>query len=134
MIKRILIIVIAVFSASYIAAEGVYSGGDIARSGELISIIGDIVEIDDELYISSDSGKYQLHFGPEEYAISIGFEKEDGYSASISGYHLDNHISPMDIVVGDKIYRFWDEARRPLWSGKRYTKGEGEHDDHDEHE
>lgn len=131
MIRKGILTLLFIIVGFYITAQD-YTGREIVGGGAITTIEGLLEDIDDELYITVEGIQYQIHLGPEDYIESIGFKKESGITAIVKGFLLGGHIAPIDIIILDKTYQFWDLSGAPMWRGKSYTSSNGD-EDHDEH-
>ncbi len=115
--KGIILLSILVITSLSVFAEDL-TGSDIAERGQIIDLEGELIKIDEELFIKSNGVLYQLHMGPEFYSLEIGFNKENTKQAIVEGYIIGSDIAPIKIDIEHHSYKFRDINGRPMWSGR----------------
>lgn len=120
--KILIIILFMGFTIFYAGAEGL-TGREIVDSGKVREISGELKYLDNELYVQTEDLLYQIHLGPEEYAVEIGFNKEIKSYVLLKTYASGTDIAPITITHDNKIYSFWDTNGKPMWRDRSYTGG-----------
>ncbi len=120
--KKLISILFMGFTMLFAGAEGL-TGREIVDKGNVSEISGELKYLDNELYVQTEDVLYQIHLGPVEYAIEIGFHKEIKGSVLLKTYVSGTDIAPITLTHDNKIYRFWDTNGKPMWRGRSYTGG-----------
>ncbi len=90
-------------------------GRDVARDGQAVDVSGSLDYRDDEWFVDTDEGSYQLMMG--RYGHEKDLPLADGAAAEVRGFSIPDYIAPMTLATGGELEGFWHEARYPLWAG-----------------
>ena len=108
-------LLIVFLAAGVIAGEVAPVGRDVAREGNLMNLAGTLQYQDNEWYLNTDAGLYEMHMGALGH--EGGFAFSDGAPAEVHGFVMPDHIAPISIVSGGQSAEFWHADRYPLWAG-----------------
>jgi hypothetical protein len=107
------------------AAEKTLSGKDFVRIGKPGTVSGSLLEKDDEWYLKTKNGVYDLHFGNHEYRAQTGIKLQTGKNATVQGFIYNKDVAVGTITIDHKNYQFRRTDGSPLWagSGKNLNRG-----------
>ena len=108
------IALIAIVAAGVFASDTVL-GRDVARDGSPAVLAGSLVFDQEEWFLRTDEGTYELHMGPLGHDGSLPWS--DGSGAVVKGFALPDHLAPISVETDDGTVEFWHESRYPLWAG-----------------
>ena len=113
---RLISAVIAAFVIFGVAADAAaLTGRDVARDGELTRLKGTLEYRDNEWFLDTPGGSYEVHMGPLGHEESSAFST--GALAHVWGFAIPEHIAPISVTTDGDVYEFWHEERYPLWAG-----------------
>lgn len=90
-------------------------GRDVAREGRLTSIEGSLNRSDDEWFVDTDAGSYQLLMG--RYGHEEPMPLSQGAAVQVRGFVIPEYVAPISVATRGESAEFWHEARYPLWAG-----------------
>jgi len=104
------------------------AGGFLAEEkGELLTLTGVLSERDDEWYLETDEGVFQLGLGRPDYRESLGITLAPGVQALVRGHLADDQeISVVTCDIEGSRFTFRTEDGVPLWSGRYRADAEAE--------
>jgi hypothetical protein len=95
--------------------------------GEMVTFEGVLSQRDEEWYLETDSGRYQLGFGRPDYRDSIGIDLRAGATAEVRGHITEGEeISVVTCDIDGSRYTFRTEEGIPLWSGRYRADAEAQ--------
>ncbi len=118
MLKKTLIILVALSVVATLVYADLQQGRDIVQTGEIISLDGTLVSNQSEWYVDTEEGRYQLHLGNKDQLLSTGADLTEDASVTVEGWVTGKNIAVYRITMGEVTYAFRSEDGRPLWSGK----------------
>jgi hypothetical protein len=100
------------------APSSTLRGRDYARLGTMDTLMGTLVQKDDEWGFKVGENVFDIHLGPSEYRTDRGFTLKNGEQATIKGFVYQNHVSVSSIETGGRSITLRDQSGRPAWAGQ----------------
>jgi hypothetical protein len=102
------------------------TGREVAETGELRGLSGELAQQDGEWYLEAAEGRYLLHLGNTAYVERTGIDLEAGEKIEVRGLVDGDEVSVVSIVADGKSYAFRSEDGVPLWAGNGRGSGGGD--------
>ena len=112
-------LLVVFLTAAVVADEVAPVGRDVAREGNLMDVAGTLQYEENEWYLNTPTGIYELHLGLLGHDGGLPFS--DGAAADVHGFVTSDHIAPIWVASAGRTVEFWHANRYPLWAGS----GEG---------
>ena len=108
-------LLIVLLTAVVVADEPAPVGRDVAREGNLMDVAGTLQYEDNEWYLNTPAGVYELHMGVLGHEGELPFSH--GATADVHGFVTPGHIAPIRVESAGQTVEFWHADRYPLWAG-----------------
>ncbi len=99
-------------------------GRELVELGELKTVSGVLKTDEEEWFLETEEGLYEIHFGDHNYREKIGLKPEAGKKAEVIGFvYQQEGIKEIDIAACNmnfegKEFRFRERDGTPLWQGE----------------
>lgn len=93
------------------------TGRDVADTGELKALSGELAEVDGEWYLEAADGRYLLHMGNQSFVEQTGIDLDEGEKVEVRGLVDGEEVSVVSMVSDGQTYAFRAEDGTPLWAG-----------------
>jgi len=115
--RRVLVGLVLVFAISFglYADGGAPVGREVARDGSVEELSGDLEHREDEWFVRTEDGSFQLMLGRFGHEKNLPFA--EGASAEVRGFSVSEYVAPISVATSGELEEFWHEARYPLWAG-----------------
>lgn len=103
------------FTVSAAANGDAPIGREVARDGAVSDLSGTLEHREDEWFVRTEDGSYQLMLGRFGHTKDLPFV--EGGELELSGFTVPEYVAPMQITADGTEQKFWHEERYPLWAG-----------------